>query len=172
MVRIKFPINYSFLDYPNKEDVCVSIYFMGCEHKCKNCYNPQFINPNYKVGTILIDPVTLLQITKNELKRIKTNKVTLLGGDPLFNVEFIKKFLQLTSKEKIEICIYTGDEIREVKEKKIIGFKFIKTGAFYNHLSQISEKTDSHIQFASKNQQLYNNKLVLLSKDGKYNFKK
>lgn len=166
-MRIKYPFSCSFLDYPTKEDSCLSIYFMGCNHKCEGCQNLEFGDPNYIEGTIDLSPNDLVNYIEKDIKKTNSNKITLLGGDPLYDMNFLKEFLSFIPKI-YEICIYTGYNIDEIKDLK--GFKFIKTGKYIKHLDQKSEKTDSYIKFSTSNQKLYNEQLVLLSQGGIYYF--
>ena len=63
-----------------------------------------------------------------------------------------------------------GANIDEVKKANLHGFKYIKCGKFDESEFIGSQKTDDYMQFATKNQQLYDANLKLLSKDGIYNF--
>lgn len=69
-----------------------------------------------------------------------------------------------------DICIYTGALIDEVKKLNLSGFKFIKCGVFDKTKFIGSKKTDDYIQFATSNQELYNEFLELISHDGIYYF--
>ena len=69
-----------------------------------------------------------------------------------------------------DICIYTGALIDEVKKLNLSGFKFIKCGVFDKTKFIGSKKTDEYIQFATSNQELYNEFLELISHDGIYYF--
>lgn len=171
-MNISYPFTITFLDYPSNEDISISIYFMGCSHKCKGCSNPQFANEDYSEGTKEFTVEELL----NELKKVsikhKTNKISIMGGDPLFNnnLSFIKEFLNLN--KSFDICIYTGYDVSYVQKNKVNGFKYIKCGVYNKSKKVISKKTDEFMQFASTNQKLYDENFNLLSLKGKYYFNK
>ena len=161
------PFRESFLDYPCPESSCISIYFIGCEHNCSGCSNPQFQDINYKDrNTAIIGADYLL----NFLKRYHTKNITLLGGDCCHpkNIDFTKELL-IKNKE-FNICIYTGYSIDYIKQNDVKGFKFIKCGKYISSLKQISEKTDDYMTFASTNQILYDSNYNPLSIDGQYKF--
>lgn len=168
MVRIN-NITGSFLDYPSPDDMCVSIYMAGCEGICKNCQNKDLQDVNNGVETELEELINNLPLF---CKKYLTNKICLLGGDPLYkhNREFTKELLARTCS-KYDYCVYTGYSISNVKEWGITGFKYIKCGRYTPELSRQSLKTNDYFQLASSNQEIYNARYDLLTKDGCMTFK-
>jgi anaerobic ribonucleoside-triphosphate reductase activating protein len=163
-VNISEIIQGSFLDYPSKEDICLSLYFAGCDGICPQCQNKELQDPLYgKIFTLS----ELINIISIETKRYRTNKITLLGGDPLFykNREFVKELLNRTYT-KYDYCIYTGYDVEYVRYNRIENFKFLKTGRFDHTQKQQSLKTDDYFQLASKNQKIYNSDFKCLTQDG------
>lgn len=155
-------ITETFLEYPDNSSIATIVYFRGCDRDCKGCHN-----------TTLQDYEPLPEEVSQEIRdfcsRIRTNKVVLCGGDPLYgkNVKTTRKILKDLGND-FDICIYTGADIEEVKTLNLTGFKFIKCGFFDASQYIGSKKTDDYIQFATKNQKLYDRDLNLLSKDGVY----
>ena len=169
-VRILNELVPSFIDYPDNESLCICVIMMGCSHHCPNCQNPDFQDPNYKIGTRIVSVEELVAELKEKCFRNRTNKIVLSGGDCLsqFNINFTKKLLSQLSG--YDICIYTGYDIDYIKENNITGFKFIKCGVFLSDKKRESFKDDTKIIFASPNQMLYNSEYNLISKDGVYYF--
>lgn len=176
-MRIYYPFTHSFLDYPSPEGSCISLYMTGCEHNCLGCSNPDFQNYYYMNDDIksfsgenqisyLIDDIMYYS------KKYRTNKICLMGGDPLFRKNIKEtQYLINELKDTYDFCIYTGYSIDYVKQNKIIeGFKYIKCNTYKEELKVMSEKTDEYIQFASTNQELYDSELNLLSVDGRFYF--
>lgn len=159
-------ITESFLDYPDNSSLCVIFYMPGCSRNCRGCQNYTL-----KKEVEYEDIDNLIELLKNKCKSSHTNKLCLQGGDPLFikNIETTKYILNKLS-DILDICIYTGANIEEVKKYNLKGFKYIKCGEFDDSKFVGSKKTDTYIQFATTNQQLYDENLNLLSKDGIYNF--
>jgi len=164
----------TFLDYPSNYGYSLSIYLLGCEHNCNGCQNKDLCKPcieesGYKETSY--EDLNLMIV--DELKRNKTNKIVLLGGDPLYknNLDFTRQFL-LNYKDIYDICIYTGYEKDYVKSNNIEGFKFLKCGKFKKELFIEPNKTDKYIQLSSSNQVWYNEKFKKISKKGKLNFKR
>lgn len=166
-----YPFETTWTDYPDNYSQAILIYTVGCEHNCASCQNPDLQNKNHFNDVVNFCSWQELnrQIRNFSLKH-KTRKVIFSGGDPLFynNINTLREFLD--NQTDFDVTIYTGYNIKVVKEKNIKNFKFIKCGKFQPDLRQQSEKTDSYISFASTNQKLYNSNYKLLSTDGIYYF--
>ena len=158
-------VQSTFLEYPDNSSIATIFYFSGCDRNCDGCQNTSL-----KEYTPLDDKEVLSGIV-NYSRRLKTNKVVLCGGDPLYkkNIDLTRKILYNLGND-FDICIYTGALIDEVKKLNLSGFKFIKCGVFDKTKFIGSKKTDDYIQFATSNQELYNEFLELISHDGIYYF--
>ena len=158
-------VQSTFLEYPDNSSIATIFYFSGCDRNCEGCQNTSL-----KEYTPLDEKEVLSGIV-NYSKRLKTNKVVLCGGDPLYkkNLDLTRKILYNLGND-FDICIYTGALIDEVKKLNLTGFKFIKCGVFDKTKFIGSKKTDDYIQFATSNQELYNEFLELISHDGIYYF--
>lgn len=158
-------VQSTFLEYPDNSSIASIFYFSGCDRNCEGCQNTSL-----KKYTPLDEKEVLSGIV-NYSRRLKTNKVVLCGGDPLYkkNIDLTRKILYNLGND-FDICIYTGALIDEVKKLNLNGFKFIKCGIFDKTKFIGSKKTDDYIQFATSNQELYNEFLELISHDGIYYF--
>lgn len=168
----KFDI--SLIDYPDPKNWAVAIYFCGCDFKCSNCSNLSLRDPSYSEGCIHLNVTDFIQKIDYYANINQTNKLVFLGGDPLSimsanNAIFTQSVL-LSLQDKYDVCIYTGHTIDYVKDIQLKGFKFIKCGQYTEKLKIKSEKTDTYLQFASTNQELYDSNYKQLSKLGKYYF--
>lgn len=122
------------------------IWFQGCNHHCKNCHNPE---------TWVAEGGTSYSIEEIANLINEQDKITLSGGDPLFQLKALDEMLKLVDEGK-DILLYTGytyDELHKLLEyapnilKKI---SLIKTGPF------IEELKDPNINFrGSSNQEFY-----------------
>jgi organic radical activating enzyme len=171
---IKYPITYTWVDYPDDDSLALIIYMMGCTNNCYGCHNPFFKDPFYKEVQPFVSFIEGVDFISNEIKRVcnilLTNKVVLSGGDPLsiYNIEGTKSIL--LNNNNIDFCIYTSMDINDVKKNNVQGFKFIKCGEYDINKAQSPEKTNKYLQFASSNQKLYNERGDLLSDNGRYYF--
>lgn len=172
-MKIIYPPDTTWMDYPDNHSQALLVYTIGCNHNCSECHNPELQKVDYSENVIEIsDSKTLYEIIKESSKKERTNKIVFSGGDPIHynNLEVIRDFL-LTKKD-FDICLYTGHNVKKVKEIGIKNFSFLKCGKYKKNKKQKSEKTDEKISFSSSNQKLYNSKFELISNFGVYIFKK
>jgi organic radical activating enzyme len=171
-LNISYPLSTTFIDYPDNESIAVLIYFMGCDKNCKGCHNPGFRNPYFSTGTKSINTETIVNEIESFCARNKTNKIVLSGGDPFYptNIDGVKEIIKSLT-DRYKIIAYTSYEKEYIISNNITGFTYIKSGVYNHDLYQTPEKTDSFIRFSSKNQNLYDSNLQLISSNGIYYFK-
>lgn len=163
----------TYLDYPSPDGIAAVLIMPGCSHHCVGCQNPELQSLIYGP----IDNIELMSEYCNKLlslcKRNETNKVVLSGGDCLhINNRLFTRNICENFGNKLDICIYTGYSIDEVKQMNIRGFKYIKCGKFDINNMQEALKTDDYIQFVNKTQNLYDSNYNQLSIDGRFYFSK
>lgn len=83
-----------------------SIYFAGCRHKCEGCHNPD--SWDFHAG----EPMTLDQI--REVIEEEDFDVTLSGGDPLYNPEWVLAISEIVHELNHSVWIYTGFRWEEI----------------------------------------------------------
>lgn len=163
-------INYdtTFLDYPSPDGIAVIVFMSGCSHCCKGCQNPIF-QQLYKRDEK--DIGIILSKIDEFCERNNTNKLVLSGGDCLheYNRNVTSQICYYFGN-KLDICIYTGYSIDEVKQMNIHGFKYIKCGKFNMNNMQEAVKTDEYIQFVNPTQNLYDSEYKQLSENGRFYF--
>ncbi|MDY0138728.1 MAG: 4Fe-4S single cluster domain-containing protein [Candidatus Izemoplasmatales bacterium] len=89
------------------------IWFQGCSIKCEGCINPDLI-PFIKRKELSINDL---------IGEIKETGVTLLGGEPLDQIDILDFMLEL-KKKNIQIVLFTGyewNDITEYQQKVISG---------------------------------------------------
>jgi organic radical activating enzyme len=179
---INHPLKHSFLDYPSPDGVCTTVFIAGCDNSCEGCSNPQFKDHSPQLtkdnGFIRVDSHTLYKLISKSSSQCNSKKVVFIGGDPLSSHNYIEtsKICKLLYEDSYEICIYTGltreklTTDRKYRAALQNNFTFIKTGLFLKEMFQKPCKTDSFMKFASKNQELLNNRYNCISQNGIYNF--
>ena len=163
----KVQLEETYLEYPDPEADAIAVILPGCDHHCPGCHSVELQTPvKYEESN-----EELAQRLKDFANRAGTNKVVLIGGDPLYssNIE-ITRHLVDTLHTQLDFCIYTGYSIEYVKKLAIKNVKFFKCGTFDKNNVRKSEKTDQHFQLASPNQNFYDGEYNLLSENGILNF--
>ncbi|MDD4070267.1 MAG: 4Fe-4S single cluster domain-containing protein [Candidatus Izemoplasmatales bacterium] len=81
------------------------IWFQGCSIKCEGCINPD-----------LIPFIIRKEFSINELiEEVQEAGVTLLGGEPLDQLEILELMIELKTKN-IQIVLFTGYEWNDLTE--------------------------------------------------------
>lgn len=86
-----------------------SVYFAGCSHRCQGCHNPQSwdFDGGEEMG---IDDI--MKVVREE-----DFDVTLSGGDPLYQPEFVKELVGRIKAEGHTVWIYTGFTWEEIENE-------------------------------------------------------
>ena len=157
----------TWLDYPTPDGNAIAIIMTGCEHHCPGCHSPNL----QKEDTYSDTPEQIVEKIKKFATRADTNKLILIGGDPLYtsNLPYTHFIVQKLAQE-YDICLYTGYDIDFVKSLNLGKIKYYKCGKFLKDFSRKSEKTDSCFILASPNQNFYDENFNLISNNGILNF--
>ena len=113
--------NNSLVDGPGIRTV---LFMQGCDIRCKGCHNTSAWD--IKDGTIyqvdkLVDILTAKTINK---------KITISGGEPLFQLDSLKELVKLLSSNGFDIALYTGHKREDVPSEILEKIKYLKTGPF------------------------------------------
>ncbi|WP_455793420.1 anaerobic ribonucleoside-triphosphate reductase activating protein [Clostridium butyricum] len=133
-----------FNDVANGPGLRLSLFTSGCTHHCKGCFQPE--TWNFKNG----EPFTL-ETQKYIIEKSKNKYIaglSLLGGDPLDNVDGILPLLQeyrKTFAATKSIWLWTGNLFEEIlkddlKSKVLPFIDVIIDGKFEENLKDITLK--------------------------------
>ncbi|BBE31729.1 anaerobic ribonucleoside-triphosphate reductase-activating protein [Tepiditoga spiralis] len=141
MLEIAGYIEESLTDGPGIRSV---VFFQGCSRNCKDCHNKS-INEKGKGKKITINECF------NMIKKISNNKkITISGGEPLEQYNNLLKLTKKLYENKYDICIYTGNNLKEIPKELLYYINYIKVGYFDN------KKTNVELNYyGSKNQKFY-----------------
>lgn len=128
-------------DIANGDGVRVSIFFSGCTHKCKGCFNEDLWDFDY--GTEFTE-TTIKQIV-DLLKPRYISGLSLLGGDPLCgdNADASYKLCKAVKEQLPDktIWLYSGYNFEDVKNLQVMQFVDIMVdGPFVESKKNISLK--------------------------------
>lgn len=164
-------ISTTFQDYPDDESQAVIVYFAGCSHGCLGCQNREEQEYNCK-GSYNITPEDLDMTIETLCQRNRTNKVVFSGGDPFFekNRQEVLELASYLENKHINVCIYTGFPITEVKNfyegKLLTHASFFKCGKYRELQKETSwGKTNESLVLATRNQAFYNSNFEKISAD-------
>lgn len=87
---------------------CV-VFLSGCNLRCGFCHNPETL---YKKGNET-DTAAVLERIKRYKTYIKNGGVTLSGGEPFLQKEFVIELCGLLKNENINVCIETNGHITD-----------------------------------------------------------
>lgn len=168
----------TFQDYPDVEAHAGIIRFVGCPHKCPECHSaflqsklgiPMALGADDSLPGRLIEFSSYgeaVEAIDRQLKRCRTNKLVLQGGEPLLpgeNLEFTKYLCGLA---QYDVCIYTGYDVDHVVQSCVTGFKYLKCGLFDASKARTSGKDDNEMVLASPNQEFYDSEFRKISDNG------
>lgn len=92
-------------DVANGPGIRTSFFVTGCNANCKNCFNKEYMDPNY--GYLWSDKQT--QQIISYLKDDRVEGLTILGGEPFESVEDLIKIVEDIRKESDKsIWIFSG----------------------------------------------------------------
>lgn len=132
--------DYSIADGPGLRTL---IFMQGCDLRCPFCQNE-------KIWDIKSGHIWSIKILINELKKNSiTKKVTITGGEPLFQLEALKTLVDELYKEQFNIVLYTGHRKEDVPKDILSKINYLKYGPF------IYSKRTSTIPFVGSSNQVF-----------------
>lgn len=95
------------------------IFFQGCPLRCNVCHNPETWDINGKCENISVQDLII------RIKRFKpyfnnNGGVTLSGGEPLLQIDFLLELVKVLKQEQIHIALDTSGCVLNKKVKKLI----------------------------------------------------
>lgn len=136
--------------------VRVIVFLQGCPLRCKYCHNPEMWNKNDKKTQISAQD--LVEKVKKYKPYFKNDGgLTISGGEPLMQAEFVAEVFKLCKENEIHTCLDTsgyGDnfeelldycdlvilDVKSLDEMQYKGLVGKKIDKFYNFLKVCQEK--------------------------------
>lgn len=132
--------DYSIADGPGLRTL---IFMQGCDLRCPFCQNE-------KIWDIKDGHKWSIKILINELKKNSiTKKVTITGGEPLFQLKALETLVDELHKEQFNIVLYTGHRKEDVPKDILSKINYLKYGPF------IYSKRTSIIPFVGSSNQVF-----------------
>jgi anaerobic ribonucleoside-triphosphate reductase activating protein len=125
---------YDMANNPGDPTASVTIWFSGCNFRCKNCHNRKLWDSKHgnEYHTELV-----IKIVKAASAALGIKSVVLLGGEPLQqDKQELLSLCRLLNEAGLKIWLYTGYEFGEV-DKDILQYIYtIKCGRYIDELRQ------------------------------------
>lgn len=93
----------------------------GCPMRCQFCHNPDTWDAGAR-GQYSMEPRELLDEVKRYKSFIKSGGVTVSGGEPLMQAEFVAEFLRLCKEAGIHTALDTSGAIFNESAKKALEY--------------------------------------------------
>ena len=99
------------VDFANGEGIRVSIFFSGCSHHCKGCFNSELWDFNYGVLFTQETIDTIIELMKPDYIR----GLSILGGEPFQNRIAVKELVLKVKSvyPNKDIWVWTGHNMEE-----------------------------------------------------------
>lgn len=148
-------INIAGIEYSSIVDgpgVRTAIFVQGCSHNCEGCHNPE-THEFYAGKNFSVDELFSL-IEKSSISK----KITLTGGDPIYQYIELLPLVKLLNKNNYNILVYTGFKKKVLEDllSKRSFFEFMNLIDTIITEPFIKELQTSTIKFrGSSNQRVY-----------------
>lgn len=101
-------------DVANGTGIRTVIFVSGCTHNCRNCFNKYY--QDFKYGEVWTDAETEKVI--KYLEDDNVSGLTLLGGEPMQNLELIDVLKSVRARVNKPVWVYSGYTYEEILENK------------------------------------------------------
>lgn len=149
-------INIAGIEYSSIVDgpgIRVAIFLQGCDHHCPGCHNPE--THTFGIGKKFTIEELIKDIESNSI----SNKLTLSGGDPIYQYKECIPLVRYFKSKNYNILVYTGFTIHDIINR------CSNDESFYTYMSYIDtiitepyieECRSTNISFrGSTNQKVY-----------------
>ena len=136
MAKIRYIDNYDAVN--GFWGVAVSVWFQGCPHRCKGCFNPETWNEN-DASVKERNNIEVAEEILSELDRYYPKTLSVLGGESLasYNIKDLKEILDYIKEKKpnLKIALWSGLEWEQIKDLDVIRYlDVIVTGKYIEDL--------------------------------------
>ncbi len=81
------------------------VFFQGCPMRCRYCHNPDTWQPN--TGNQMTAEEIMARFRRNK-SFYSTGGITVTGGEPLLQIDFLTELFRLAKSEGVHTCIDTS----------------------------------------------------------------
>ncbi len=133
------------------------IFVQGCPMRCAYCHNPDTWEMN---GGTLMEPAYLIEQYERNISFYRGGGITVTGGEPLMQLDFLIDLFTLAKKKSIHTCIDTSgiafnpsnetqlakmDKLMALTDLVMLDIKHIDPE---KHMDLTAQKNDNILKFA------------------------
>lgn len=111
----------TLIDYPSK--IAAIIFTVGCNFRCRFCYNTRLVDPNLYQANEIIDEKEIIDFLKTRIGKLEA--VVITGGEPTLQPDlkaFIKKIKKLGFLIKLDTNGTNPDMVQELLNEKLVDY--------------------------------------------------
>lgn len=127
------------------------IFTQGCPLRCKYCHNPD--TRLVEKTRYFVEPKTILEEIKKGRNFYKKGGVTITGGEPLQQPEFVKEMFRLCKEEGLHTAVdtsgfYLNDMVKKALEYADLALLDIKCIDPHSYLELTQQELEPTLNFA------------------------
>lgn len=94
------------------------VFLQGCPMRCAYCHNPDTWDTN---GGTIMEAADIIEQYERNVGFYKDGGITVTGGEPLLQVDFLLELFTLAKQKGIHTCIDTSGIVYKSENKDLIG---------------------------------------------------
>lgn len=94
------------------------VFLQGCPMRCAYCHNPDTWDTN---GGTIMEAADIIEQYERNVGFYKDGGITVTGGEPLLQVDFLLELFELAKQKGIHTCIDTSGIVYKPENKDLIG---------------------------------------------------
>lgn len=133
------------------------IFLQGCPLRCQFCHNPETWNTN---GNKMMSTEELMVMIRKYQPYFKNNGgITVTGGEPLLQVEFVTELFKACQKEHIHTCLDTSgygdnyEELLKVTDLVMLSIKGFNDKEYSDMTGKDMKNTNLFLDYCKKQRQ-------------------
>lgn len=126
---------YDMVNNPGDTTASMTIWFSGCNFRCKNCYNRKLWDSSHGHK---YNATSVAKIVRAECNKLGIKSVVFLGGEPLQqDREELLSLCRLLKEADLNIWLYTGYGFQDADDFGILEYVYtVKCGEYIDHMKQ------------------------------------
>lgn len=100
------------------------VFLQGCPLRCQYCHNPDTWSLGNETNSKVMEPTDIIKDYQRYKNFLKNGGLTVTGGEPLMQINFVTELFTLAKEENIHTCLDTsGITFNKNSDKILTNFK-------------------------------------------------